>query len=300
LIEHVYSFDAQSAVAEATFDPKTDPFLLSHLDEGVPLFPAVMGIEMCAEAADIVTSGLKTVEIRDFQLLNGLRMGVPRPHRVSVHVDIDGDLATCRLTGDFYDKQGRYTEAHRAYQTCTLELSNTIRQLEVPDLRTPPDEWDEVPYPNDWRTRTGNESGTVFYGPALRALKAVHYDGYNAWGRLIAPSLGELAGQRRGTHWITAPALLDGVLLGCDLFASHLLETRQFPHGLERLELGRMPREGEHCLSRTIYRGRDERHLLFEFWLLGDDNAVLAHCTGCRFIDLGFSLKDTVYAKSGR
>ncbi len=31
----------------------------------------------------------------------------------------------------------------------------------------------------------------------------------------------------------------------------------------------------------------DDRHLVFVFWLLGEDGSVLAHCDGCRFVGLG-------------
>src|SRR5262249_15230106 len=126
LIEDVYSFDANHAVAGATFDPARDPFLLSHLDEGIPLFPAVMGIEMCFEAAQILTEGGVPVEICDFQLLNGLRMGVSAPHHATVQLDVVEDGIHCRLNGDFYDKQGRFAEPQRPYQSATLRLGNKV------------------------------------------------------------------------------------------------------------------------------------------------------------------------------
>ena len=49
-----------------------------------------------------------------------------------------------------------------------MELAAAVRVIPCPDLGVPPTSWTKVPYPDDWQTRTGFESGTVFYGPALR------------------------------------------------------------------------------------------------------------------------------------
>lgn len=296
LVDHAFFASAGKAVARATFDPTADPFLLSHLDNGVPLFPAVMGIELCAEVAAIVTGGKQPVELRDFTLINGLRMALAKPYRVAAHMALEDGNAKFCVTGEYYDKQGRLADPERRYQSGTLVLGDRTPVVPAPaDFGPPPGEWTSVPYPDEWQTRSGHESGTVFYGPALRALQAVCYlpEG-SAWGRIVVPPFDDLLGNRRGDEWRVAPAVLDAALLTCDLFAAHLHGSRQFPHGIERLWFGRQPREGEQCVSRTFFRGREDRYFLFDFWLFGDDGDVIYRCEGCRFVDIDYSIRRAV------
>jgi hypothetical protein len=84
--------------------------------------------------------------------------------------------------------------------------------------------------------------------------------------------------------------VLDAVLLSCDLYAAHNLHSRQFPHSIEKLQFGRMPRSGEVCTTRLAYRGREERHFVFDFWVVGEDDVALFVCVGCRFIDIDYSV----------
>jgi len=205
---------------------------------------------------------------------------------------LEGNQVAFRLGGDFYDKQGQLADPERQYQSGTMELATAPRVISSPDLGPQPTSWTKVPYPADWQTRTGYESGTVFYGPALRELTDVCYLPDNsAWGKIHSPPLSAMLGNRSGDGWQTAAAVLDAVLLGCDLFASHLHQSQQYPHEIERLQFGRLPRAGEQCLSRTFFRGRDGRHFVFEFWLIGDDGDVIFQCEGCRFIDINYSNK---------
>jgi 3-oxoacyl-(acyl-carrier-protein) synthase/NAD(P)-dependent dehydrogenase (short-subunit alcohol dehydrogenase family) len=298
LIDSVYVSGPETGIAYATFDPTSDPFLLGHLDEGVPLFPAVMGIETCAQAAAVLSEARYVVGLRDVKIVNGFRMAEMKPHRATVRVTRTGNEAVCQLSGEFYDKQGRFTDPNRLYLTCIVELADAPRDLETVELGDLPSQWIEVPYPDNWRDMQDADSGTVYYGPQLRSLKQVHHQPDGAWGRLVAPAPSELGGSRLGTAWQTPPALLDALLFGCDLFASETFGTRQLPQVIDRIDFARPPKPSEHCISRTLYHGRSGRQLSWDFWVIGDDGTLILHCQGCHFVDLNYSLKDAVSAKA--
>lgn len=300
LIDCVRAHEAGGGgMAYSTFDPTRDPFMLGHLDEGVPLLPAVIGIEMCAEAAAILAGGRRVIGLRDVRLVNGFRMATPALHRATIRVepgDTENEFA-CSLSGEFYDKQGILTDPDRLYQSATVVLADQIPELPPPQLGDPPEDWMEVPYPDDWRDMQGANSGTVYYGRELRCLKFVHHDADGAWGRLIAPPPAEIGGRRQADAWQTPPSFLDALLFGCDLFASYSFGTKQLPQVIDSIRFGRLPRAGEHCLSRTFFHGRDGRRLSWDFWALGEDGSVILFCEGCHFVDLNISLQNAIRSR---
>lgn len=286
LIEHAFPGAAGQGIADIHFDPVQDPFLNGHLVEGIPLLPAVAGIESCAQAAFVWSEGRSVQRLRSLQISNGFRMARPEIHLARVVMSGTRSELNCELVGDFYDKQGLLTDPYRQYQTCLLDLSDQLTPVPVPDLGQPPATWTEVPYPNDWREMGAADSGTVYYGPELRTLKQVHHEPQGSWGRMLAPAAGELGGRRPGSRWHTPAALLDGALFLCDLYAAHHLGTRQLPHVIDQIDFGRLPRSGEECLARVIYRGQSGRRLTWDFWILGSDNTVILWTQGFHVVTL--------------
>ena len=288
LIDHVFSGFGQQGIAEVRFAPDADPFLNGHLNDGVPLLPAVVGIETCVQAAFIWSGGRFVRRLRNQQILNGFRMAIPRAHHARILLTGTQEELTCQLTGDYFEKQGVLVDPFRLYQTCVLEMADEPQQILPPDLGAPPESspWTVVPYPNDWHDMGAAESGTVFYGPQLRTLKSVHHEANGSWGRMIAPPISELGGSRPGSRWHTPAALLDGCLFLCDLFATHNLGTRQLPHVIDQIDFGQLPTAGEECLARVIFRGRSGRRLTWDIWLLAEDGTVILWTQGFHVVTL--------------
>ena len=288
LIDHIFSGFGRQGIAEVCFAPDADPFLNGHLNDGVPLLPAVVGIETCVQAAFIWSGGRFVRRLRNLQILNGFRMAIPRAHHGRILLTGTPEELTCQLTGDYFEKQGLLVDPFRLYQTCVLEMADELSQILPPDLGAPPESnaWTVVPYPNDWHDMGAAESGTVFYGPQLRTLKSVYHEANGSWGRMIAPPIAELGGSRRGSGWHTPAALLDGCLFLCDLFATHNLGTRQLPHVIDQIDFGQLPAAGEECLARVIFRGRNGRRLTWDIWLLAEDGTVILWTQGFHVVTL--------------
>lgn len=307
VIDSVFLRENGSGVAAITFDPAADPFLTAHQDGSAPLLPAVMAIESCVEAACLLADAPYAGEVRDVKLIQGFRMPAPVLHRADIHADLidaGGTAAyACRLMGNYITEEGRLADPGRLYQSMTVIPGRTLTRIPGPPDDRLPKSWIPVGYANSPSDPPSLPLRSLFYGPELRTLRAVGYDipdgvgadppAYtaerkpvaNAWGKLIESDLLELGGRRTGKAWRTPPAIFDGVLVLCDMFAFHMFQSKQLPQAIERIRFGRLPRTGEECLSRTICYGRDGRQFVFDLWLIGDNGDVLILAEGARFVD---------------
>jgi len=294
LIDSVSSEGESGGVANVTYYPAVDPFLTGHVVDGVPLLPAVGGLETCAQAASILSGGRLVVGLRDIKLINGFRMESSRPHRAIVRVELKGDMAECTLCGDYYTKTGEFSDPARVYQSCTVMLSDRPLEPSTIDLSEAPTDWTKVPYPESWAEMAGANSGTVYYGPELRCLKQIHHRTLDSWGRLVAPATAELGGDRRGTRWHTPAAMIDALFFICDLYTSLEAETPQLPHSIGQIRVVRMPQPGERCVGLASFRGREGRMTRHSAWVAGENGQILMHFDDLLAVDMSYSLKDAM------
>ena len=280
MVDRVIAGETVAGIAEISFNPLDDPFLTGHLDRNVPLLPAVVGIETCAEAASIWSGGRSVVAIRDQQIMNGFRMAGPQIHHGRILIRPDGNTTHCAMIGEFHNKKGELTDPHRLFQTCEVELADALTPLPLPDLGPSPTDWTTLRYPPDWQTTEGYDIDAIFFGPELRTLKSVYHQVEGSWGQMLAPQLSDLGGRRRGSGWHTPPALIDGALFLCGLHASHNFQTKQLPHVIDRIDFGRLPLPNENCIARCLFRNKEGRRITWDFWIFGEDGAVILACQG--------------------
>ncbi|MCA9039522.1 MAG: polyketide synthase dehydratase domain-containing protein [Planctomycetaceae bacterium] len=284
-----------SGICSILYDPRVDPFLTGHLHEGIPLLPAVMGIETCSQAASAVAGGEPVVGIRNLELVNGFRMALAKPHHAVVEVSPTNQSGVfhCELKGEFYDKSGQLKDPQRLYHRLQILTGEMNRAVFPPfEGNVPQDEWMAVQYSVNWQEPILGHSGPVWYGPELRTLKSVRYieNANEVWGCFTAPDSAELGGQRYGSRWQTPAAVLDGSLYLFEFLLSRLTGTVQLPHFMGQLDFGRLPQPGEQLIVHGRYLGRDERHLLTEFDVWGADGATIYACRDCRMVDLNITV----------
>lgn len=283
LIEGIRELDeGHGLLAEVRFYPAVDPFLLEHQIQGIPLLPAVIGIETLAEAASILGCGQVISGLHDIEIVNGLRFYSDRPQDARVRVVRTETGAECELSGEFYDRHGRLIDPHRIYIAGTVDFD----KIPVPIMHSMHDErpqdWNEMQYLDDRRAR---EKGLVLHGPRFRCLRQVWMQSDGGWGRIIAPPLSEL-GEKRGNGWIIPAAVLDACLVACGVFANTELKVNQLPLAFKRLRIDRLPRAGEHCTVRLNLRGRQDDSTYFDFALFGNDGTVILVAEGHRCVIL--------------
>jgi NAD(P)-dependent dehydrogenase (short-subunit alcohol dehydrogenase family) len=272
--------EGRSLIADARFHPESDPFLRDHRFQGGPLLPAVIGLEALAEAATVLGNGKTVVGVRDVQIVNGLRFHPGRPQDARIYATITDRGVACQLCADFYGHHGKLIDPQRVYVKGLVELADCLTPLPLPPGDPAPADWVEMRYRDD---AGGRESGSVYHGPTLRCLRLLSLNPDGGWGRILAPPVTDLGGAR-ASRWLLPSAVLDACLVACGVFAQEQLKLRHLPRGFDSLRMARLPRTGEECTVRVIFRGREDRGTRFDFTLSGDDGTVILsveghHCT---------------------
>ncbi|HSD51281.1 MAG TPA: SDR family oxidoreductase, partial [Candidatus Methylomirabilis sp.] len=281
LIDGVYALhEGRGLMAEARFHPTADPFLRDHLFQGVPLLPAVIGLEALAEAAAVLDGGRTVVGLRDVHIANGLRFHSGQPLDARIRASLTDHGVECQLCADFYGQRGKLIDPQRVYLKGVVDLADRPTAVPLPPWDPPPGDQSEMQYGDE---RRGRDGSPVYHGPAFRCLTHVSLGPDRAWGRILAPPVTDIGGTR-ASHWSLPAVALDACLVACGVFAKKQLKIRQLPRGFDRLRIVRLPRTGEECTVRVNFRGREDRSMCFDFTLGGDDGTVILdveghHCT---------------------
>jgi NAD(P)-dependent dehydrogenase (short-subunit alcohol dehydrogenase family) len=281
LIDGVYELhEGHSLVAEARFDPTRDRFLVEHRHQGVPILPAVVGIELLAEAASILSPGRTVVGLRNLDVINGFRFFSDRPQGARIRATLVENGIQCELRADFYNREGRLTDPDRVYLKGLVELADGPTAITLPHPGEPGN-WKAMKYLDPHQAI---QEGRIYLGPPLQCLRNVAFERGGCWGRIVAPPFTELAGVRRGDGWVVPSAVLDGCLQTAGAFMYKEYGTVQLPRAAERLRVGRLPRDGETCIVRLTMRDRQTTHTDFDFALFGEDGTVILSAEAYRCI----------------
>ncbi len=252
------------------------------------MMPVVMTLEALAEAAWLLAGeDSQVVSLRNIEILNGLRFHSDDPQTVRIHAKANGEgVVGCDFTCDFYNRKGQLLLKDKPYLRAQIETAPESRTLSVP-LPAEPSGWTLCWYP---------ESELVIYhGPVFRCLREFAVEGQEAWGKIVAPSPGELGGLRQGNRWVLPSALLDACLFSCGVALWwHLRGAVSIPDGIEAIHLGRSPQPGEMCLVHITIRGREGKLALFDFTVFGEDGSVVLQVEGYRNVIVAEAPADVV------
>ncbi|HWA96978.1 MAG TPA: polyketide synthase dehydratase domain-containing protein, partial [Pirellulales bacterium] len=251
-------------------DPAKDPFLVEHRLDDRPLLPVVIGMEMLCEAAAALDPAATVVELRNVEAMNGLRFHTDDPQTASITAErVDEQTVACLLSADFHTRTGALVDRDRPYLRGQVVLAAARSEIPVPRLPVPRQAWQKVSY--------AARGGKFFLGPPLRRLRKMIVGPTQAWGRIAAPALVELAGNRRDVRgWIFPSALVDACLYATGLLAWQSVQPgAHLPVSFGRIRLGTLPSPGEACIVESSYRGREGRTASFDFTLFGNDGRVV-------------------------
>jgi NAD(P)-dependent dehydrogenase (short-subunit alcohol dehydrogenase family) len=260
-------------LVESRLDPTAEPFLTEHRMADRPVLPAVIALEMLAEASSLL-DGRQVVGFRDVEIHAGLHFNTDDPRIAKIAARVTDGGARCELTSDYYDRRGRLVQADRLAMTATVELAEAPPDLSIPHCGDPSLGWFPMYYSPEL---------PVYHGPPMRDLKDVfcQYDG--SFGRIVAPAISKLAGSRRDDGWRISPGVLDACLVACSTFGFVMFEKLGgVPLGFDRLRLANLPRPGEECTVRSYYLGKDDKEVRFNFVLFGEDHRVILAADGYR------------------
>jgi acyl transferase domain-containing protein/NADP-dependent 3-hydroxy acid dehydrogenase YdfG len=265
------------ATAQIVFDPKADRFLIEHRLKSKPFLPAVVGIEALVEVAHSLGGPRDVFELRNVRVVNGLAFPTDNTIAATVTATASGDALACALTTEVRDRQGRVIDPAKRLIEAMVPISSE------PIVAAPP-----TSPPLGWYPYVYSDNVLLFHGPPLRCLKEVGYVYEGGWGKILAPDAAELAGSRAKDGWLLPMAVLDACEVACGSFLYLLFGGAiEVPYEFERLRWSRTPRTGESCLVQMRFRGRKDRHSLFDFTLYGDDSQPILDAVGYRTVLLG-------------
>lgn len=271
--------DEKRAVSTVTMDPAAEIFLAEHRLDDKPLLPVVIGLELICEAAARLAGERQVVAVRNVQALSGLRFHTDTPQTVRVQSAFTSAAnVAVEIAADFHARNGRLVEPNRKYLAASVEIGDPLSN---PISRVPQNsngEWHLVEYP---------PRGSKFYlGPPLRCLRKIRMARQISWGRIVAPSLVELAGSGRSVRgWIVPCAALDACLYATGLLAWHQVQAGpSLPESIGTLRIASMPHPGEACLVESRFLDRTERHATFAFTLFGSDGRVILDVENYRVV----------------
>ncbi len=271
------NIEGSAAAVAVPVNPVSDRFLSEHTLHKVPLLPAVMAIEIMAEAAEVLAQpGERAIVLRNMQILSGIKCMGTESRTL---------LARCQRTDSQVDVQlFESAEAESPSMTVTVVLGTEFLPMEQ-TMSPPHGEFMDYPYPKD---------APIQHGPCFQTLKKLAPWRFQGTAHL---QIGEscLADDfPADAEWIIDPAILDGVLVACGSDAwLYYGFTPELPHSFDEIILSTMLKPRESCVAGfkccTVFKEDTTTYDL-----------VLQDSTNRTFMQVnGFSLKRLMPVKPG-
>jgi NAD(P)-dependent dehydrogenase (short-subunit alcohol dehydrogenase family) len=273
--------------ATARFNPVVEPFLLEHRHQGVPILPAVVGMESMAEAANILAGGgKKVVGVKNMTIHQGFRFHTVRPQTAQVAAQQTEGGIRCELRADFCDRHGRLVEPHRLQMDAVIELADAYEPLPRVNLGPTPGSWTVHKYHDDWQTMKFPEDGRVYHGYPFRGLKEYALVDDGLWGTVTAPLVSDIAGERNADGWLLPSATIDAGLLGCDLYVWNAYRSARLPQGFDRIRLARPLKDGEPLTFRMWLRSGMGPVIVADFVMIDAEGNTVLQVDGFRMVEV--------------
>ena len=261
----------EGATLAATFrlNPCSDRFLLDHKQYGRPLLPAVMGMELLAQAAVATGECGSVAEIRDFVVERPIAFPVDQPRVVRVEVAPGTGGLQTRAFGAVLNAEGRAAGEER------LHLRGLVMSGAEPIVAV------AEPAPLPFYPTTYREDSPLWHGASMRTLNGLFLDRSGGWARLTALPQDDAAAPRGARGWTVPIALVDGCIMACGIYSYVMCGQRvEVPVRIDRFRIVARPQPGEKCDARLRFRGQDARETAYDFVLFGADGRPLLAIDG--------------------
>jgi hypothetical protein len=270
LVEGIVPGTASTDVT-VRLDPTTDRFLLDHLQFGRPLLPAVMGMELLAQAAIAAGACGDVQEIRDFTVERPIAFPTNQARHVRVEVAAAGEGAVEAVGWVASSMADGQPAAGRS--VAIRGIVSTAAAAPILEAKSePPLPFNPMVYADD---------APLWHGESFRTLTGLFLDRSGGWGRLVAPAAEIVAAPRGARGWTVPAALLDGCIVACAVYSYVLCGLRvEVPVKLERLRITDRPRVGEICIARLLFRSQSPRESVYDLGLFGDDGRPILAVDG--------------------
>ncbi len=288
LLSNICLLTDDAIEAECTVDPVSDVFLLQHQLKERPILPIVMGLELVAETAKVLTvkQGLEPMSaITEVRIVRGMNCTQDVPYRLVCRLEKTEtpNVWNALVKGDFYNKAGKKINENCPYYRCKVTFgSNNVKHELVPKLPSLSKTVDVV-YP-----ALGERE--IYHGPALQCLKTFKYNDLKyALGDIIPQESSALFGSRSG-ETATDPAIMDACLYVCGVLNYLTIPGKSIlvPDQFESIEYGGVKSTpGEHCecwcqLVKVIELPGGYEQKIFNYTLYNEQGEVIVNVFNCQ------------------
>ena len=215
LLSNICLLTDDAIEAECTVDPTSDVFLLQHQLKERPILPIVMGLELVAETANVLTVklGLEPMSaITEVRIVRGMTCTQDAPYRLVCRLEKTEtpNVWNALVKGDFYNKAGKKINENCPYYRCKVTFGANGAKHELVAKQADLSQTASFTYPV-----LGERD--IYHGPTLQCLKTVRYnDGSYAIGDIVPQENSALFGSKTG-EIATNPAIMDACLYTCGI-----------------------------------------------------------------------------------
>lgn len=288
MVDCVERHDPEVLVATRTFDVKTDPFVLQHKLDSVPIMPGTFGFEMLGEAAAIFRPDLSVLRAENLRIETPLKFfeapkgAKDKPVHVTLTAKVvkqEGDEVTLYIeSSSDLVLGGRTDQTQRRIHQHGYYVLGPAPLVEPGTGKLP----DALP---------GSRARSIFHlakeplylGPLFCRAEWVYVGETEVEGIIRAPRQREIFTHVARPRFQLDPLLLDAAFQVAANWDGHHNNLVSVPMGVEQLIRGRQRRLGEsgHVKARmTKVEGDD---VLYDFEVRGEDGALLLGGTGLWF-----------------
>jgi acyl transferase domain-containing protein/NAD(P)-dependent dehydrogenase (short-subunit alcohol dehydrogenase family) len=288
MVDCVERHDAEGLVATRTFDLTTDPFVLQHQLDSVPIMPGTFGFEMLGEAAALFRPDLAVLRAENLRIETPLKFfKAPQGSRGKpVHVTLtakvlkqQGDEVTLYVeSASDLALGGRSDQTQRRVHQQGIYVLGPPPRVEPGNGKLP----DALP---------GSRARSIFHlakeplylGPLFCRAEWVYVGEREVEGIIRAPRQREIFTHVARPRFQLDPLLLDAAFQVAANWDGHHNNLVSVPMGVEQLVRGRQRRLGEsgHVKARMVKVEGDD--VLYDFEVRGEDGALLLGGTGLWF-----------------
>ncbi len=278
LLRTIIDQHRHAVTVECLCDPAVAPWLNDHRFDGVVVVPGTFLMEMCLEAASLLTEPRTPLVVEGFEIQHGVRLhsGNIQRLRVSATQHPDG-CVECLIQGEFTDTKNRVVELNRTYATARIVPSKIGDHQPISEA--PPKRWQEFRPAATLLQFDVCEVGTVYHGQSLSALRGIADESQTgAWFRISLDGCGSDVSQ---ANWTASPVILDAALQACDVLRHRSHGTSQLPSRVDRLRIfGDLRRT---TAMRVCQVGEDAEGSTWNIVVVDQLGQVLAELHGAHF-----------------
>ena len=288
LLNNICLLTDDAIEAECSVDPVSDVFLQQHQLKERPILPIVMGLELVAETAKVLTvkQGLEPMStITDVRIVRGVTCTQDAPYRLVCRLEKTEtpNVWNALVKGDFYNKAGKKINENCPYYRCKVAFGSNGAKHDLVAKQTSLSQTANFTYP-----ALGERD--IYHGPTLRCLKTLRFnDGTYAIGEIIPEANSALFGSRTGDI-ATYPAIMDACLYTCGILNYVAIQQKAIlvPDQFESIEYGvgkATPDERCECccqLVRAIELPGGYEQKIFNYTLYNEKGDVIVNVFNCQ------------------